>query len=390
MRITALFLSLIACMTALAASVAPAEEVDVAALVAKIRAVGPKGQGHQEAIAAWQQLAKADAEQLPQVLTGIDGAGKLATNWLRAAAESIAARQTKAGGKLPTAELERFIQQTDHAPRGRRLAYEILAAVDPTAQDRLIPGMLNDRSLELRRDAIALALDKAAKLAESNKQQAAAAYRTALTAARDLDQIKSASESLRELGQQVDLPTHFGFVMRWKLIGPFDNTNKRGFDVAYPPEEEVNLKADYAGKEGRVKWFDYTTDDEYGIVDLNKAIAKHMGAVGYAYAEFVSDAARDAEIRLGCINGNQVWLNGKLIMANHVYHANTEIDQYIGSGKLTKGKNTILVKVCQNEQTEAWAQRWQFQLRVCDQYGTAILSQDRPLNQTAALDRPRR
>jgi hypothetical protein len=46
-------------------------------------------------------------------------------------------------------------------------------------------------------------------------------------------------------------------------------------------------------------------------------------------------------------------------------------------GTLRRGKNAILIKVCQNEQTEDWAQRWQFQFRVCDASGTAILSADR-------------
>jgi hypothetical protein len=37
----------------------------------------------------------------------------------------------------------------------------------------------------------------------------------------------------------------------------------------------------------------------------------------------------------------------------------------------------ILVKCLQNEQTEDWAQNWDFQLRVCDATGTAVLSMDR-------------
>ena len=70
---------------------------------------------------------------------------------------------------------------------------------------------------------------------------------------------------------------------------------------------------------------------------------------------------------------SQVWLNGELLTSNEVYHTNTSIDQYIGRGRLKKGGNAILVKICQNEQTEDWAQRWQFQLRVCDASGSAIL-----------------
>ena len=73
-------------------------------------------------------------------------------------------------------------------------------------------------------------------------------------------------------------------------------------------------------------------------------------------------------------------------MSNHVYHASTAIDQYKVKVKLKKGSNAILVKIAQNEQEEGWAQRWQFQLRVCDQYGTAVLSTDREKNKTALLD----
>ena len=54
------------------------------------------------------------------------------------------------------------------------------------------------------------------------------------------------------------------------------------------------------------------------------------------------------------------------------------MDQYVGRGELKAGNNVILLKICQNEQTEAWAQDWKFQLRVCDASGKAILASDRP------------
>ena len=45
--------------------------------------------------------------------------------------------------------------------------------------------------------------------------------------------------------------------------------------------------------------------------------------------------------------------------------------------KLKEGKNTILVKACQNEQEQDWTVQWEFQMRVCDSTGTAILATDR-------------
>ena len=38
--------------------------------------------------------------------------------------------------------------------------------------------------------------------------------------------------------------------MKWQVIGPFDNTEREGFDTAFPPEKEIKLDATYDGKSG--------------------------------------------------------------------------------------------------------------------------------------------
>ena len=356
---------------------------DLAIELATLRSIGPKGAGHVKAIAAWKKVAESDASHLPTVLAGMDDAGILASNWIRSAAETIADRERKAGKDLPTDKLDAFVRDTSHSPRARRLAFELLAQVDTTARARIIPALSKDSSLELRRDAIAMAVNNAKQLANDGKSAASGAYQAAFLNARDVDQIKDIAKSLKELGVSVDLPAHFGFVMNWQLIGPFDNKDKGGFDVPYAPENEIKLNEEYLGVKGKVKWLAHTTKDDFGIVDINTAVGKHMGAVCYAYNEFDSATARDCEIRIGSANGSKVWLNGKLITANHVYHTGQEIDQYRGSARLRKGKNQILVKVCQNEQTDNWAQKWEFQLRVCDKLGTAILDTGRALPKAA-------
>ncbi len=374
----------------------PAKNDALAPLLTTLRAVEREGKGNRAATQAWAELTtRADADQLPQILSGMDGASPLAANWIRAAVDAIAQRQMQQQKQLPIAALEKFLAQKQHDQRARRLAYEWIARDDPSAPDRLIPTMLDDPSLELRRDAVARVLTAAdAELAAKKTDAALAAYRTALGSARDLDQVKAAAEALKKLGQGVDLAHHFGFLMDWKLVGPFDNHKGKGFDVAYPPEAKVDLSASYpvadaAVTGGNIAWVTHHTDDEYGNVDLNKALGKHMGAVGYAVAEFTSDREGPAELRLGTQAANKIWLNGKLLSFAEVYHANGTMDQYVGRGQLKAGKNLILLKICQNEQTEEWAQDWQFQFRVCDELGKAILATDRPAprvvkDQTAA------
>jgi hypothetical protein len=48
------------------------------------------------------------------------------------------------------------------------------------------------------------------------------------------------------------------------------------------------------------------------------------------------------------------------------------------SVSLNKGPNTLLIKLCQNADVKDWTKEWEFQLRVCDSTGTAILATDRP------------
>jgi hypothetical protein len=355
----------------------PAAAGELEPLLKTLQAVGPKGAGNRRAAWAWEQLARADAGQLPVILAGLDGAGPLAANWIRTAVDAIAQRQLQQGGRLPAAELERFVLDRRHAPRARRLAYELLLRVDPSAPRRLLAGMLDDPSLELRRDAVTQRIEEAAALETRQPDQAAAVYQKALGAARDLDQISLLAGRLRKLGLEVDLPRHFGFLVRWKVIGPFDNADEKGFDAVYPPEREIDLRAPCEGKHAEVKWIDYVTRNEYGKVDLNKGLAHEKEAAGYALAYFLSKGRQEVEIRAASENAIKIWLNGRLISQRNVYHMGSQTDQFVSRVALKPGRNVILVKLCQDANPASWADSWGFQLRVCDANGTAVLSTDR-------------
>lgn len=355
------------------------EAGDIASNLKTIKSVGSEAKGNADANRAWSELARADANSLPQILVALDDASPLAANWIRSAVETIADRELNAKRPLPVADLEKYLADTSHDPRGRRLAFELLTRVDPKTPDRLLPGMLNDPSVEIRRDAVARLLKQAGEFFDGDKKDdATPVYQRALAAARDDDQVQAAVKRLSELGQTVDLPRHFGFIQDWWLIGPFDNTGKAGFQVVFPPESNDSLTAEFKGKDDNVRWTKTFTTDNYGVVDLAKVQAPHKGAITYARAEFISDKSRDVDFRLGTPNSWKLWVNGELAFAREEYHRGMALDQYRVRGRLKAGKNVILLKICQNEQTEEWAQRWQFQLRVCDATGTAILSSTRP------------
>src|SRR5262249_46469334 len=150
----------------------------------QLRSVGREGVGNAEAAAAWKELVRAGPAALLPALAAMRDAGPAAANWLRTAVDAVAERELAAGRGLPAAELEAFLKDRKHDPAARRLAYEWLTRVDKGAPDRLLPGMLDDPSVELRRDAVARVLTEAEQLLTRDKAAATAAYRKALAGAR--------------------------------------------------------------------------------------------------------------------------------------------------------------------------------------------------------------
>lgn len=348
---------------------------DTDSLLKTIRAVGREGQGNREANQAVNELSQQDASALPTILLGFRDANPLAVNYLRGAVETIADRAAKAKKPLPKESLEKFVRDVEQDPRARRLAFEVLSRVDPALPDRIIPDMLLDPSPEFRRDAVARLLASAEKsLSDKDTDAAKATFKKALSGATDDDQVKKIAKQLKDLKEEVDLQKHFGFLTGWRFVGPFDNVGLKGFDTTYPPEEKLDFAAKYEGQKGEVAWDKVATDHEYGIVNVAKQIAPYKGAVMYLTTEFHSPTARPVEFRLGTPNAWKLWVNGKELFGRDEYHRGMALDQYRVRGEVKAGANTILLKLCQNEQTEDWAQRYEFQLRVADLSGLGLAS----------------
>ena len=363
----------------LAATVAVAQDVN--SLLVRIKAVGKEGVGNVEAAKAWKELVAKGPAVIPDVLTGMDDASPVAVNWLRGAVEAIQDKAIAKGQPIPKDKIEAFLKDTSHAGRSRRLAYECLVRLDPSTPAKLLPKMLDDPGAELRRDAVAARLDYA-KTAKFDSQTARQKfYQDLLAKARDRDQIDAICKVLKTDHQvEIDLVKHLGFVTRWQLVGPFDNVKGVGFHNVYPPEKGVDVTTTYVGKGNDiVRWKEHSVDNKpvtdfnrLAQVDLTEAVGKLKGAVVFAYAAVASDTERPVELRASSNNAVRIFLNGKEVYFREEYHHGAEMDQHVGKGVLKTGRNEILVKVCQNEQTESWAQRWDFQLRVCDALGAAV------------------
>jgi hypothetical protein len=339
--------------------------------VKALAGVGREGAGNGEASAAWKEVVKAGPAALLPVLRETGKGSAVADNWLRLAGDATVDAALRTKQALPLAEIETFLKDTSHPAPARQLAFDLLKQANVARAEALEPSLISDPVQELRRGAVQRVID-AAKT--KTGEEAKAAYLQALEAVRDEDQTNFVAGELKRLGVPVDLPRHFGFLMKWNVIGPFDNTERKGFDAVFPPEKEIKLDAAYAGKSGEVKWQAFESKDDYGKLDFNKPLGMQKESTGYAVTTIDSPVEREAELRLGCKNAWKVWVNGEFVFGRDEYHRGQQMDQYKLKCHLKKGPNVVLVKACQNEQKEQWTVEWEFQLRLCDSTGTALLA----------------
>ena len=154
-----------------------------------------------------------------------------------------------------------------------------------------------------------------------------------------------------------------GFVTEdaWMVIGPFDNVGGIGYNTEYIPENlpQIDMTAKYDGKYGQVSWQKHTDEILNGYIGLGKGENR---AVGYAFATVNSPDEREIEFRFDSDDQGKVWLNG-IEVFTHTKTFTAEIDNFIIPVTLNAGKNSILVKVC--EESGGWG----FYLRITDKNG---------------------
>jgi hypothetical protein len=334
--------------------------------LAAIKAVKREGDGNEKAAAAWKVVVKDGATSLPAVLAAFDGADATAANWLRSAVDAIAESEQMAGRKLPAEMLETFVKDAKRDARGRDIAFALLSQGDPAARTRLLPGFLDDPSPGLRREAIDHVSKTAAAAASNSGNPERAIYRKLFTAARDVDQVEALAKTLAQYGEKdVDVIGHLGLITRWQIAGPFDNSKLKGFAAPLPTVE---------------KWTDFATGHPRALVDLYQALGKPQGlkdgkkdaVYAVCRTEIESPAERAVEVRLASQNAVRVYVNGAEVFSREEYHHAHKLDQHVARVTLKKGRNEILVKVCQDDAVMEWTLLWSFQCRVCDAIGGAV------------------
>ncbi|MDW8243959.1 MAG: hypothetical protein RMJ88_12175 [Thermogemmata sp.] len=338
--------------------------------IAQLQQVGREGQGNAAAAQAWQTLVAAGRAAFFPALRAVREDQPIAANWLRTALDAIVEKEQAAGRTLPLAELEAFVTDRRQAPRARFWAYEWLVQAQPSARDRMLPLCLDDPSLELRRLAIAYELDR---LERSGRADSRAELERLFGFARDRDQVDALAQRISQAGGQADVTRHFGFCTHLEWLGPWDAPGSQGYSLAYPPEKEPLAAGPFRGKDQReIQWQTAETTDRYGLFDLNKLVGKHKDAVVFMRAVLRAPQPTPCQIRVTSPTAVKIFLNGEFLFGREEYHHGTNFDAHIAPATLRAGDNIVLIKVCQNNQQESWAQAWQVQVRICDATGGPI------------------
>lgn len=357
-----------------------AAETALTAEIERLLAAGPAGVGQVEAAAAWQKIVEAGPEALPALLAATARANPVAFNWIVTAADRIVRQARQGGGTLPSEVFLSVIKDRQAPGKTRWMCWQWLNDQDSQHAGALLRECLDDPGAELRRAAVEAALRELGDLNallnrpgdDTQRRATVAELQKLFAAARDSDQVEMLAQWLRRFGQSVDLARHYGYVQIWRVVGPFDNRGGVGFETTYPPEQRPVISETYAGKHGPVSWKKLTLTDEKGRVNLNELLGEEKGVVAYALTVVELDQDQPVEIRWASPNATKLWVNGRLVAAFDVYHSGYEDDQYRISCQLRQGPNYLLIKICQNEQTQDWARDWEFRLRVCDNLGGGV------------------
>jgi cellulose synthase operon protein C len=138
------------------------------------------------------------------------------------------------------------------------------------------------------------------------------------------------------------------FITSFWVCGPFDNAEKGGHDMAFPPETDLSLTTVYKGKRGDVGWRKITVQPYDGYINLHSLVAPSKESSAYLVTQIESSQEQRCKLQFGHAGALKVWLNGRLQADVTRYHKAMP-DQVIVSSTLKQGLNTILLKVSSSE-----------------------------------------
>ncbi len=158
-----------------------------------------------------------------------------------------------------------------------------------------------------------------------------------------------------------------GYATRFRVIGPFDNEGKSGFDTATPVDEKklelADLSASYPGKERPVRWRELPERAvRRGYVPLGALLRPRQNACALAETIVHSEVAQPLTLWTGAGGAIKLFWNGEEVLRDEAYRQASP-ERAVALVGAHKGPNRLLAKVCVTNAA------WGFFLRVGDAQG---------------------
>lgn len=136
----------------------------------------------------------------------------------------------------------------------------------------------------------------------------------------------------------------------WCVVGPFTHLASWDVNRPHPPEQGIDVKAEYDGMKGKVRWRHYPPAKvltPFGALDLRRAFGNDVQwAAAYAVTELTASADGEAALRLAADDMAKIWINGEVIGAATRTTPAT-LNQQAHRVRLNRGRNRIMAKVVQ-------------------------------------------
>lgn len=129
----------------------------------------------------------------------------------------------------------------------------------------------------------------------------------------------------------------------WHRIGPFENKDNSGFAIAYPPEEKIDLAAEYEGAGEPARWREARLPD--GRVNSLRGFKRNDDVLCYLYRKIEVASPTRVRVSLGSSKGMALWLNGEKLLSTTEKRIAAMANQDFVVLELKAGANDLLLKV---------------------------------------------
>jgi len=163
------------------------------------------------------------------------------------------------------------------------------------------------------------------------------------------------------------------------LIGTWDNDQNKGFDISYPPEQEIDIDKTYKGQLVEIGWrTQYPTALSTTSINLKELLHPNVWAVGYLASVIHAIKKGPYDLRLSSTDAIKVWVNNILVFENR-HISQWTFDGIVIPVILRSGANRILIKSAQDKGS------WQLRARITRPGGMPV---DPPMLKALPADTP--